>query len=461
MEENMSLERITVSANGRFLATESGEPFFWLGDTAWELFHRLNRQEAETYLEIRRQQGFNVIQAVALAEFDGVRSPNANGHTPLLGDDPARPNEFYFRDMDEIIRKAAEKGLYIGLLPTWGDKVNGKHWGAGPVIFNVDNAYIYGKFLGERYRNDTNILWILGGDRPADGYEVLWASMAKGICDGLGFLPLPSGEGRGEGLRPFFTYHPSGGSGSSQWLHDADWLDMNMWQSGHVLYDSPNWDMITSDYNRTPAKPVLDGEPNYEHHPVDPWTRKWDSSCGRYTDYDVRKQAYRAVFAGACGHTYGSHSIWQFWSLKREPVNYPMPNWEEAVYGPGAAQLVHLKNLMLSRPYECRIPDQTLLPDEPATPPAGHPSEDRSNPARARHPRATRCQGGSYALVYIPQASQTVKVDLTKLSGPVKAQWYDPRNGQYFPIGEFANTGVTAFTTPIAGPDWVLVLDSE
>jgi len=125
------MEPIIVSANQRFLTTASGEPFFWLADTAWELFHRLNRTEAEHYLETRRQQGFYIIPAVILAEVDGLHTPNANGHLPLAGDDQLRPNEFDFRHVDEIIRLAAEKGLYIGLLPTWGDKVNGELWGTG------------------------------------------------------------------------------------------------------------------------------------------------------------------------------------------------------------------------------------------------------------------------------------------------------------------------------------------
>ena len=104
----MATGRIQPDTSGHFLVTESGQPFFWLADTAWELFHRLNRAEAEHYLETRRRQGFNVIQAVILAEMDGLHVPNANGHVPLLGDDPTRPNEFYFRYVDEIIRLAAE-----------------------------------------------------------------------------------------------------------------------------------------------------------------------------------------------------------------------------------------------------------------------------------------------------------------------------------------------------------------
>lgn len=440
----MPLEPITVSPNRRFLATQSGQPFFWLGDTAWELFHRLTLAEAERYLETRRQQGFNLIKAVILAEIDGLHTPNANGHVPLLGDDPARLNEFYFRHVDAILRLAAAKDLYIGLLPTWGDKVNGELWGTGPVIFNPGNARAYGVLLGRRYRDDHNILWILGGDRPAEGYERLWAAMADGIIEGLG-------------RRPFFTYHPRGGFSSSAWLHDAAWLDMNMMQSGHVLHDTPNWQMIAADYARTPAKPTLDGEPNYEDHPIDPYLRRWQAEFGRYSDYHVRKQAYRAVFAGACGHTYGHHSVWQFWSLGRAPVNFPMPPWDEAILRPGAAHMAHLKALMLSRPYFSRIPDQSLILDLPETPPAD--VQVHFDPVRAAYPCATRCADGTYALVYFPQAEQTLRLDLSALSGTVKSWWYDPRTGKPHQIGESPN-GIISFTSPIAGPDWVLVLDS-
>jgi len=441
----MSLPRIRVSDNRRFLVTESGEPFFWLGDTAWQLFHRSSLEEAEHYLEVRREQGFNVIQAVALAEMDGLRTPNANGHVPLCGDDPTRPNEFYFRHVDAIIRLAADKGIYIGLLPTWGDKVHAGLWGTGPVVFNIENARVYGKLLGERYKNDSNILWILGGDRPAGGYEALWAAMAEGISEGLGF-------------KPFFTYHPTGGSSSSAVLHQAEWLDMNMMQSGHCLVDTPNWEMIRSDYERTPVKPTLDGEPNYEHHPIDPYLRTWKPQYGRYNDYDVRKQAYRAVFAGACGHTYGSHSVWQMWSPKYAPVTFPSPAWDEAIYSPGAQQMIHLKNLMLSRPYLTRIPGADLLPNvTPPPPPANN--DDRINPLRAAHPVATRDSNGAYGLVYFPLAGHSLQIDLRLLKGPVKAQWYDPRCGSFHPAGEHPQE-MAVFTSPLGGPDWVLVLDA-
>ncbi len=85
-----SLPRLQVSENTRFLVTADGRPFFWLGDTAWELFHRLTREEAERYLRNRAERRFTVIQAVALAELDGLDDPNPYGERPL---DRSRPDE--------------------------------------------------------------------------------------------------------------------------------------------------------------------------------------------------------------------------------------------------------------------------------------------------------------------------------------------------------------------------------
>ena len=96
------LPRIQVHPNRRFLMTADGKPFFWLADTAWELFHRLTREEAQRYLANRAQKSFNVIQAVALAEFDGLRTSNRYGLTPLYDADPTRPNEGYFAHIDSV-----------------------------------------------------------------------------------------------------------------------------------------------------------------------------------------------------------------------------------------------------------------------------------------------------------------------------------------------------------------------
>ncbi|MBZ0297131.1 MAG: glycoside hydrolase family 140 protein [Anaerolineae bacterium] len=409
--------------------TASGAPFFWLGDTAWELFHRLSREEAELYLDNRAAKGFNVIQAVILAERDGLHTPNVYGQLPLYDDDPTRLREDYFEYVDTIIRLAESKGLYIGLLPTWGDKVD-LVGGMGPIIFDVENAAVYGKLLGTRYREQSNIVWILGGDRFPDGFEAIWRSMAQGILEGT----------RGRAL---ITYHPRGAGQSSSRLHEESWLSLNMIQSGHGTYDVANWELVLEDFGRVPAKPTLDSEPNYEFHPVG-----FDAQLrsGRFSDFDVRKAAYRAVLSGACGHTYGHHSIWQMYDERYEPVLVPGMTWREALDAPGAYQMQYLRHLFESRPFFSRMPDSNLVANTTQTPPS--------------QVCASRDAEGAYAMIYLPTAGQSVDVNLDRLSGSqFNAWWYDPRTGQSSAIGMFEPSPMQTFVSPQDGPDWVLVID--
>jgi Protein of unknown function (DUF4038) len=332
-----------VRAGQRFLFTEESTPFFYLGDTAWELFHRLGREDAERYLKDRAAKGFTVIQAVVLAEFAGLTEPNPDGQLPLKDNDPTKPNELYFQHVDWVVQKAAQLGLRIGMLPTWGDKWN-KKWGKGPEIFTPENAATYGEWLGNRYK-DQPIVWILGGDRPVENErhkEILRA--------------LAAGLKKGDGGKHPMTFHPMGGHSSAEWLHDEKWLNFNMLQSGHGRRDLANYEMIARDYARKPAKPCLDGEACYEDHPIN-----WKPENGWFDDYDVRKTGYWAVFAGACGHTYGCHDIWQFLSDARPPVSSARTPWQKALNLPGSSQVGHLRRLVHSRPFWHRVPDQSLI----------------------------------------------------------------------------------------------------
>jgi hypothetical protein len=421
---------LKVSPNHRFLIHADSTPFFYLGDTAWELFHRLTLEESERYLENRRSKEFNVVQAVVLAETDGLNVPNADGERPLIDNDPAKPNEAYFQHVDAVVDMAAKKGLYIGMLPTWGDKVV-KAWGVGPVIFNAENARAYGHYLGSRYRDRWNIIWILGGDRDPAGHEQVFRLMAEGLREG-------------DGGRHLMTYHPPGDSGSSAWFDHDDWLDFNMEQSGHGHKDGANYKMLERDYALTPPKPVIDGEPRYENHPV-AWKPE---QFGWFDDYDVRQAAYWAVFAGAAGHTYGCNDIWQFKTAAREPVSLARGEWTTSLDLPGAGQMRYLRRLLESRPYLSRVPDQSLL--------------SAPQPDGPDHMQATR--GDGYALIYFPTGRPASIVLDGIAKGPIRATWFDPRTGAAHEIAVTEGKGQRTFTPPGSpgrGNDWVLVLDAD
>lgn len=425
---------LKVADNKRYLVHADGTPFFYLGDTAWELFHRLNRDEADRYLKRRAEQGFTVVQAVALAEMDGLNTPNANGDKPLLNNDPTTPNEVYFKHVDYIVDKAAQYGMVIGLLPTWGDKLFKSGWGKGPEVFNPQNALAYGRWIGNRYRSRPNIIWVLGGDRnPRDGSQdvAVWQAMAGGIEAGVGGAD-----------KALITYHPQPNGldgGASKWFGNDKWLDFNMHQNGHCR-DTPLYDHITVSYNRTPTKPTMDAEPIYEDHPVC-FNAK---DLGTSNAYDVRKYAYLDLFAGAHGHTYGCHDIWQMYAPGREPVNGPHMAWTEALELPAANQMKFVRQLMESRPMLDRVPDQSLIVE------ANYPPAERI--------QATR--GKDYAFIY-SAAGKPFTVNAGKISGTaLAASWFDPRTGETKSAGTFGNAKPQPFTPPQSGygQDWVLVI---
>jgi hypothetical protein len=420
---------LKVSDDGHWLVQNNGKPFFYLADTAWELFHRLDREDAELYLKNRAAKRFTVIQAVVLAELDGLTVPNPYGDLPLVDNDPTKPNEAYFRHVDWVVNRAASLGLVVGMLPTWGDKVN-KKWGVGPVVFNPENAETYGRFIGKRYK-DKPIIWILGGDRPveSDKQLAIWRAMAKGLRDG-------------DGGRHLTTYHTMGGHSSSESLHDEPWLDFNTLQSGHSERDIDAAAMIARDYARTPAKPTLNSEPCYEDHPVN-----WKPEKGWLDEYDVRKAIYASLFAGGAGVTYGCHDVWQFWTPERKPISAARTPWRTALDLPGAKQMKFARQLLESRSYVTCVPDPSVLV----------PKEGQD----LRGVVALRDSAGAYLMIYL-STSRPITVDFRQISGRrVHFWWWDPQTGLCFDAGEITNPGVMKVEAfgYAEDKDWVLVLD--
>jgi hypothetical protein len=437
------LQNLKVSPDKRFLLKADNTPFFYLGDTAWELFHRTDRKEAAMYLRKRAEQKYTVIQAVAIAELNGTTDPNSYGDLPFIENDPTRPavtpgsnpaneKEYdYWDHVDYIVDEANRHGIYIGFLPAWGRWVVGDRNGQDKVI-TAQNAQNYGEFLGKRFGR-KGIIWILGGDRTATGFEEVWRALARGIAIGV--------SGKEDYGAVMMTFHPRGGETSSAWFHNDEWLDFNMHQTGHSLAaDTKSWLRISKDYERTPVKPVMDGEPLYEDHPLAFRAR----DHGYSFDAHVRQRAYWDVFSGAFGHTYGNHSVWQMYAPGRRPINGPLLYWYEAIHRPGAAQMQYVRVLIESRPMLSRVPDQSIVVD-----------------ALDGADRIAATRGDGYLFVYSGQGRRFT-VNMGKISGEkVKGYWYNPRTGTATAIDTFENTGTREFVPPAEGfgADWVLVLD--
>ncbi|MDR2935912.1 MAG: DUF4038 domain-containing protein, partial [Rikenellaceae bacterium] len=348
--DSTRLPALKISENGRYFMNEDGSPFFWLGDTGWLLPNKMTREDGAEYLKVRGEQGFNVIQVMVL---HNVANVNVYGDTALMNRDVARPittegndpadslQYDYWDHLDYFIDQAGKNGLYMALVPVWGSNV-----GSGHV--NQQQAKVYGEWIANRYKDLSNIIWLNGGDiQGKDSIEV-WQTLGEAI--------------RHTDPNHLTTYHPRGRTTSSMWFHDEQWLDFNMFQSGHRSYaqgqnadereyGEDNWKYIQEDYAKTPAKPTLDGEPSYENIPIG----LHDCDNGYWKPADIRRYAYWSVFAGGAGFTYGESSIMQMlqqWELDRRTDRKALYGawmaWDKAVYSEGAAPMHIIKDLMLS-----------------------------------------------------------------------------------------------------------------
>ena len=409
--------RLTVSENQRFLMHADGTPFFWLGETAWLMPERLNRDEVNFYLQRCAEAGYNMVQVQVLND---LPSYNVYGQS---SDDDA-----YWQHMDHIVSTAERYGIYIGMVTVWGSQVkSGKLDEAG--------ARKYGKFLAERYAKRPNIIWLMGGDIQGDIHPEVWNALATTI--------------KAIDKNHLMTYHPRGRYTSAKWWAEASWLDFHCFQSGHRRYgqrgndktypipdntEEDNWQYVDSTWVRQPLKPVLDDEPIYEDIPQG----LHDGTQPRWQALDVRRYAYWSVFAGSCGHTYGHNSIMQFYRPGLPPAYSAVKPWYVALDDPGFNQMRFLKELILRFPYFERVPDQSLVLDN-----------------GTQYNRLAATRGNDYLLVY-NCTCRAMTIDLTKIAGEKKRVWWmDAATGRYTDLGEYPSQVLTF--QPHASADGVLI----
>lgn len=157
-----------VSANRRHLVDANGSPFLMIGDTAWFLIPNATKLETEEYLENRRQKGYNAVLVEMITQDPNyVLNPprNRDGDGPFTTPgDFSTPNEAYFAHVDWVVSKAAEKGILVFLFPAYMGYGGVDEWWGQIIANGPTKCRGYGRYLGNRYRNFTNVVWVHGGD---------------------------------------------------------------------------------------------------------------------------------------------------------------------------------------------------------------------------------------------------------------------------------------------------------
>jgi len=445
------IKSLKVSNNGRFLVTTDDHPVFLNADTAWEIAWRLNKNDVDFYLNKRNKQKFNAIGVVA---FPGEKTlPNFFGKFPFEIKDgrfnPLKPivkNSYdYWNHLEYIIDSAAKRKMYVILLPCWGSCVAGTY-SCKPnkdIIFNETNAYLYAKWIADKFKNKNNILWMLGGDRSAVkgkyDFRNIYKRFAKGLTDGSGNKKI------------LISFHPQKWSpNSSEWFHNESWLSFNS------IQDQPSDQIkaIQHDWNLKPAKPTWLFEGGYEGRVVQ----------GKvYKDKEVRVQAIQTVFAGGFGSTYGNMAVYNF-----------SKDWKKHLDDPGANQMknvIKFMSLLSKEQYLTREMDQSLL--------YGNTGKNYGPEGMfSSRVVAFTTKKKDLAMIYTAGGKE-FNVRMHKLKGPkMITYWYNPETGLWKipgkevdkikPVDQNAITGKDAldyqFYVPNWPPrdkDWILILSSE
>jgi len=464
--------KLGVSKNGHFIQHSDGTPFLWIGDTGWGMIQQLTREEIDHYLDNRQKLGFTVIQTVAFwyPHGGGMTSgphnaANVYGFNPFRGDEdspdtsepltieggsPDSPND-YWDHVDYAVQAVRKRGMYIALLPCWGRAYITQQMGEGKQEFTEEEARTYGAFLGNRYRNEPNIIWVLGGDAKAQikGYDKnniyrewdkrnIFRAMAEGIAQGVTGQKPSWDKPHQAWSKVVITYHPDGDAwdNSSKWFHSDFWLTANgveVWRETDQVYP-----VMKSEYElNRPVKPSLFLEGSYEYG-------SYRHECGWVTPVRVRRQVYHTFFGGGAGHTYGSGPVW---AMRGSGGDYNCGyTWKQGLDFPAGAQFATVAKQFLQK-YQWYqwIPGGSVI--------IGPSGEGESMKV------SVTSENGDLALVYYADNSM-VRIK-NVLGNAAMAHWFDPRTGQEEPAGNFKQDEIRDMIPPDRWEDAILVLDRQ
>ncbi len=419
---------LRVSPNGRYLTYDNGEPFFYLGDTAWELTWKSREPEMLSYIADRQKKGFTALQVVVMSHqflYDyGVR--NRNGEDFFLNGDRTRFNPRYFDYLDRIVQAANEAGMVMALVPLWAGMMEYYTRGA----LTVEQSMLLARYVGARYAG-SNVLWIVGGDNTYLSIErkVFWSQFAQTLK-------------KASGGNHLITVHPKAWTVSSDFFDKSDtWLDFHMYQSSHVAGGDFTWEAGLSGYYSNSGKPLLNGEATYE----DIYNNLWlpgdttQVQSFRIQAVDVRQSSYESLFSGALvGITYGANGIWQWDTPELPGTHMPRVPATEAQNFPGSLHMMILKQIMQKIPWFNAAPAQDFIAD--------FRSQENYIPIIATENRI---------VAYLPHHTPWLQLKMFPNSRTTECFWINPSTG---------DTSATQFVgaiprfVPPSSDDWLLVI---
>ena len=430
---------LAISLSRKHLVDAAGQQFLLRGDAGWSAAVQLSREDACRYLDNRQRRGFNAILVNLIEHRFSSQTPrwvNRQGAGPFAGtSDFARVNDGYFANVDALVAEAAARGMAVLLAPAYlGYDGGPEGWMQEMKANGPDRLRRYGRYVGERYRGFPNVIWVEGGD---------YTPSAEGTPSELDLVnAVARGIREVDGGAHLHTAHWRPGTSSAE-VAGLEWLDLDavyVYAGAHPCVKA--LEAFARDDGR---RPFFLFESTYENE-------------HRATPEVLRSQMYQPVLSGGTGFVFGNFPVWHFWSPGDPPWHlddggFP-GGWRTALDTPGAISAEICGRFFAGLPWWDLRPDAA---HKLVTAGFGALGSDE-------YALAASSPDGRIAVVYFT-ATLTVVVDLSRLSNPVRARWFDPSSGacSEIPGSPFPNSGSRRFTPPSANasgsPDFVLLLE--
>ena len=412
------------SPDYRYLIDAHNVPFLMVGDSPQALIGNLSPHQAEIFMRNRERHGINALWINLLCNsytacnadgstYDGIEPFTTNG-------DISSPSSAYFDRAAAMIHLAAAHHMVVLLDPIetggWLDVLRANGLG---------KARAYGRFLGRRFRDYPNIIWMSGNDFQSwrnSSDDALVRAVANGIA----------ATDPGHIQTAELSYYVSATYDDRNWRHVA--------RLNAVYTYRPTYAKLRQEYRRHDFAPTFLVEANYEF--------EQNGGTDGGAPPNLRHQEYWTALSGTTGQLYGSAYSWRL-----------QGDWRHNLDTVGIRQLGYMKHLFENRPWYRLVPDWA---HKVVTGGRGQFSKSDSIDTDT-YATAASTPNGKLVIAYMPDL-RTFTVDMTRLAGRALARWYDPTDGTYHFVGRFPNTGSRTFTPP--GPngagdgDWVLVLSA-
>ncbi len=424
---------IKVSANGRYLEDAAGVPFTIHADTPWSLIVQISRDDAIAYLDDRKQKGFNTLIVNLIEHEYGDRAPNTiNNVAPfLVPGDLSTPNDAYFSYAKSIVDLAAQRGFLVLLTPSYFGYGGGSSgWWSEITNSGPAKCFAYGQYLGNLFKQNTNIGWIFGGDY----------SPPAGSTGELNAVETAKGLKAADRADRLYTYHGIRRTNATDQIAFRPYINVNAVYSGTGI----------EVYQRCLNSWTTSTLPNFI---IEAW---YENEHGM-TPYQLRQQAYWAFTTCASGQAFGNAPIWYFYSTTAQAfADNRSITWQQSLNSAGSLDFSRLGTLIK------RFQTAKLQPDtNHQIVISGYGSFGATNYATT-----AMSNTGDLAITYLP-AIASLTLNLAWFNASVYLTWFDPTSGELsaIPGSPFGNAGshvaAPGGTNSAGASDWVLIASTQ